>query len=417
MSEPHHVVIIGAGFGGLAAARRLAKTPVRVTVIDKRNYHLFQPLLYQVATAALSPAEIAAPIRGVLAKQKNAEIVLGKVLGVDIERRRVKLSNRELSYDSLIVATGARHSYFGRDDWEPFAPGLKKIEDATALRHRVLLAFERAEATEDEETRRALLTFVVIGAGPTGVELSGAIAELAHSALAKDFRRIDPRSARILLVEAGPRVLASFPLSLSDAAAKDLAKLGVEVRLGAPVTNCDADGVVVGEERIAARTIAWAAGVEASSAAKWLGAAHDRVGRVVVTPYLTLPDNPEIFIIGDTAAIIDSKGAPVPGIAPAAKQGGSYAADVITARLKGRSPVGPFVYRHMGSMATVGRGSAVADLGWVKLQGGIAWWVWGVVHLLFLMNFRSKVAVAIDWFWSYLTFQRGARLITGSIEE
>jgi len=417
MSQLHHVVIIGAGFGGLAAARRLAKAPVRVTVIDKRNYHLFQPLLYQVATAALSPAEIAAPIRGVLAKQANAEIVLGKVLGVDVERKVVKLATRDIGYDSLIVATGARHSYFGRDEWEPFAPGLKKIEDATALRHRVLLAFERAEGTEDEAARRALLTFVVIGAGPTGVELAGAIAELAHSALASDFRRIDPRSARVLLVEAGSRVLASFPPALSESAAKDLAKLGVEVRLGARVTSCDAEGVALGEERVAARTIAWAAGVEASSAAKWLSAAHDRVGRVIVTPYLTLPDRPEIFVIGDTAAVNDAKGAPVPGIAPAAKQGGSYAADVITARLAGKSAAGPFVYRHMGSMATIGRGSAVADLGWIKLHGSIAWWVWGVVHLLFLMNFRSKIAVAIDWFWSYLTFQRGARLITGSIEE
>jgi NADH dehydrogenase len=408
------IVIVGAGFGGLAAARALARAPADILVVDRHNYHLFQPLLYQVATAGLSPADIAAPIRGILSRQANATVLLGKVVGVDKEARAVLLEGgARLAYDALILATGARHAYFGHDEWEGVAPGLKKIEDATALRRRILIAFEKAEAASDEAERRALLTFAVIGGGPTGVELAGAIVELARRALAADFRAIDPRASRILLVEAGPRVLPAMPESLSRKAQEALERLGVEVRLGAPMTDCDAAGIAIGDERIAARTIVWAAGVAASPAAAWLGVAPDRAGRVTVAPDLTLPGHPEIFVVGDTALVLEADGKPVPGIAPAAKQQGGYVGKVLRARLAGEAAPGPFRYRHYGTLATIGRKSAVADFGFVRVSGLLAWLLWGAVHIFFLIGFRNRVAVLLDWLWAYFTFKRGARLITG----
>ncbi len=414
MTQRHRVIVIGAGFGGLAAVRALRNAPVDVTVIDRRNYHLFQPLLYQVATAGLSPADIAAPIRAILSRQSNARVLMARVSGIETATREVITISGRVAYDTLIVATGARHAYFGRDDWEQIAPGLKKIEDATAIRRRILLAFEHAETAPDEATRRALLSFVVIGGGPTGVELAGAIAELARHALARDFRAIDPRLARVLLIEGGSRVLASFPETLSAAARADLERLGVEVRLGNPVTACDGDGVIAGGERIAARTVIWAAGVAASPAAKWLGAARDRVGRVLVEPDLTVPGHPEIFVIGDTAAMTGADGRPVPGIAPAAKQGGLHAARMIRARLAGAKSPGAFRYRHLGNLATVGRGSAVAEFGRIRVKGAVAWWLWGIAHIFFLIGFRNRIAVSLDWLWAYASYHRGARLITGA---
>jgi NADH dehydrogenase FAD-containing subunit len=410
------VVIVGAGFGGLAAAKALGKAPVDVVLVDKRNYHLFQPLLYQVATAGLSPAEIAAPIRGIVRRQKNVSVVLGKVTGVDTAAREVVTDQARIAYDYLILATGARHAYFGRDDWEPFAPGLKKIEDATAIRRRILLAFEQAELEADAERRRALLTFVIVGGGPTGVELAGAIAELARKALAADFRHIDPGTTRVILVEAGPRVLATFPAALSAAAERGLAKLGVEVRLGNPVQVCDADGVAVGDERIAARTVLWAAGVAASAAAKWVGAEKDRAGRIKVNADLSVPGHPDIFAIGDTAMAIHADGKPVPGIAPAAKQQGAFVGGLIAARLAGRSAPSLFRYRHLGNLATIGRKSAVADFGFLRLRGFPAWLLWSVAHVYFLIGFRNRLVVALNWLWAYATFQRGARLITGPLD-
>jgi NADH dehydrogenase FAD-containing subunit len=407
------VVIIGAGFGGLAAAHALRHAPVDVTVIDKRNYHLFQPLLYQVATAGLSPAQIASPIRGILRSQRNATVLMGKVSGIDKAAKRVFSGTQSVAYDYLIVATGARHAYFGHGEWEPFAPGLKKIEDATDIRRRILIAFEKAETETEPEERERLLTFVVIGGGPTGVEIAGAIAELAKTALARDFRNIDPRHARIILVEAGPRILPVFPESLSAAAERALRRLGAEVRNGTPVTAVAEDHVMVGAERIETRTVLWAAGVAASPAAKWLGAQKDRAGRVIVNADLTLPGHPEIFVVGDTAAMKDEKGQPVPGIAPAAKQAGAFAAAAIKARIRGRDFPGPFRYRHAGNLATIGRKAAVVDFGWLRLRGNPAWWLWGIAHIFFLIGFRNRITVTLDWFWSYLTFQRGSRLITG----
>lgn len=409
------VVILGAGFGGLSAAKALRNAPCDVLVIDRRNYHLFQPLLYQVATAALSPAEIASPIRSILSRQKNAHVLMARVTGIDPARKLVHLENgREEAFDHLVVATGARHAYFGHDDWEACAPGLKKIEDATDIRRRILLAFERAEAASDPEERKALLTFVVIGGGATGVEMAGAIAELAHWALADEFRVIDPTQARIVLVEAGPRLLPAFPADLGEHARKALEKLGVEVQLGRAVEHCDAGGVTHRSERIAARTIVWGAGVQASPAAKWLDAEKDRAGRVVVAKDLSMPGHPDIFVIGDTAAVLDSKGQPVPGIAPAAKQMGAYAGHRIAARIAGGKDSGPFRYRHAGSLATIGRSAAIADFGWIKVKGWPAWWLWGIAHIYFLIDFRSRFIVAMQWFWSYLTYRRGARLITGN---
>jgi NADH dehydrogenase len=411
MARPH-IVIVGAGFGGLSAAHGLASADADVTVVDRRNYHLFQPLLYQVATAGLSPAQIAAPIRAILRRAANIQVLLGRVTGVDMQSRTVMLEDRTLSYDTLVIATGARHAYFGHDEWEQVAPGLKNINDATAIRRRILTAFENAEAS-DEPARRRLLTFVVIGGGPTGVEMAGAIAELARVALRHDFRNIDPREARIVLVEAGSRVLSAFPEKLSEAAQRALEGLGVEVRLGTPVTQCDAEGVTIGDDPLPAATIVWAAGVAASSAARWLGAGHDRAGRVRVGPDLTVPDHPEIFCIGDTSLAEDAEGKPLPGLAPVAKQQGAYVARTIRARLAGQPAPGPFRYRDYGTLATIGRRAAVADFGWLQLSGTLAWLLWGLVHISFLIGFRNRLVVLIDWIWSYVTFQSGARLITG----
>jgi len=407
------VVIVGAGFGGLAAARALARAPVDVIVVDRRNYHLFQPLLYQVATAGLSPSDVAWPIRGILARQRNASVLLARVTGIDTAGRCVVAEDRRIPYDWLILATGARHAYFGHDEWEPFAPGLKKIEDATALRRRILLAFEHAELAESEEERRRLLTFVIVGAGPTGVEMAGAIVELARRALAADFRRIDPRASQVILVEAGPRVLPAFTPASSASAAAQLARLGVEVRTGAAVTACDADGVALGAERIAAGTVIWAAGVAASSAARWLDAAHDRAGRIKVGPDLGVPLHANVFAIGDTVALTDAAGRAVPGVAPAAKQQGQHVARLIQARLAGAADPPPFRYRDYGALATIGRKAAVAELGRLRLSGFLAWWIWSVAHIAFLVDARSRFSVLLNWAWSYLTFKRGARLITG----
>ncbi len=406
------VVVIGCGFGGLTAAKALAKLPLRLTLIDRRNHHLFQPLLYQVATAGLSPADIAMPIRAVFRGQPNTRVLLGAVSGIDLAAREVCMSGLRIGYDVLIVATGARHAYFGHDDWEPFAPGLKQVEDALEIRRRILLAFERAEAIDDADARRRLLTFAVIGGGPTGVELAGAIAELARVALAMDFRDIDPRDARVLLIEAGERVLAAFPASLSARGHAALRALGVEVMTGAAVTECNAQGVMIGNRLIPAATVLWAAGVMASPAASWLDAAHDRAGRVTVLPDLTLPGHPEIFVIGDTATVAGPDGKPLPGLAPVAKQQGAYVARAVLARLSG-SEIAPFRYRNLGSLATIGRGRAIADFGWLRVSGGFAWLLWGLVHVAFLIGFRNRIIVLLDWLWSYITFKRGARLITG----
>jgi len=408
-----HIVIIGAGFGGLSAAMQLGKVDANVTVIDRRNYHLFQPLLYQVATAALSPADIAAPIRGILARQPNTNVILGTVTGIDTAGRAVLIGQRRIPYDQLVIATGARESYFGHDEWAAATLGLKKIDDATTMRRRILVAFERAEDSDDEAERRQLLTFVIVGGGPTGVELAGALAELAKAALARDFRRIDPTTARIVLVEAGPRLLPSFPPKLSAVAARALTRLGVELRLDAKVTRCDCEGAVLGEERIESRTLIWAAGVAASPAAAWLGIAPARGGRVPVMSDLSLPGNPEIFVIGDTAQVEGRGGQPLPGVAPVAKQEGAYVARVIAARIAGKRAPAPFRYRNLGNLATIGRKEAVVDFGRLQLTGRFAWLVWGLAHIYFLIGFRNRMAVAVDWLWSYLTYQRGARLITG----
>jgi NADH dehydrogenase len=410
-----HVVIVGAGFGGLSATLALAKAPVDVTLIDRRNYHLFQPLLYQVATAGLSPADIAYPIRSIVRHHSNVAVTLGKVTGVDLAGRRVLLGERHVPYDYLVLATGARHAYFGHDEWEPYAPGLKKIEDATEIRRRVLLAFERAEASVDEGERRRLMTFVIVGGGPTGVEMAGAVVELAHKALSRDFRRINPRAARIILVEAAPRLLLTFPDSLSETARRSLERLGVEVRLGKAVTACDETGVIVGDERIESTTVIWCAGVASSPAARWLGAESDRAGRAKVARDFSLFGHPEVFVIGDAAAGVDHDGTPLPGVAPVAKQQGTYVARVIRARLRGESPA-PFRYRNYGNLATIGRKAAVADFGWLRISGFPAWLLWCVVHIAFLIGFRNRIAVMLDWFWAYITFQRGARLITGDTD-
>ena len=410
------VVIVGAGFGGLVAARALRKVAAKVTVIDRRNYHLFQPLLYQVATAGLSPADIASPIRGILRDQANAEVLMARVTGVDRARREVMIdgSERRIPYDYLIIAAGARHAYFGHDEWEDVAPGLKKIDDATAIRHRILVAFEKAETTADPEERRRLLTFVIVGGGPTGVEMAGAIAELAKMTLVKDFRTIDPASARVILVEGGPRVLLAFPEDLSAKARHSLEKLGVEVLTNTPVELCDAGGVVSAGMRIEARTILWAAGVQAAPAAKWLQADKDRAGRVKVNPDLTVPGEPDIFVIGDNATVVQANGQPVPGVAPAAQQMGQHVARVIAGRIAGKPVATPFRYRNYGNFATIGRHAAVADFGWLKLSGYPAWLLWGAAHIYFLIGFRNRLAVMLDWLWAYVTFQRGVRLITGS---
>jgi NADH:ubiquinone reductase (H+-translocating) len=411
-AAPHRVVIAGAGFGGLEAVYRLAGAPVSVTLVDRRNHHLFQPLLYQVATAALATSEIAWPIRYLLRGRPEVTTLLATVTGVNSAARRVMLDGGdELPYDTLVLATGARHAYFGHDEWEPFAPGLKTLEDATTLRRRILIAFEVAERETDPQRRAALLTFVIIGAGPTGVELAGTIAELAQDTLAPDFRNIDTRKARVVLIEAGPRVLAGFADELSAYAQRSLESLDVKVALGQPVTECTADGVVYGDKRLEAKTIIWAAGVRASPAAEWLGAPADRAGRLQVLPDLTVPGHPAVFAVGDTVMINGPDGKPVPGIAPAAKQQGRYVAESIRTRLRGGS-VAPFVYKHSGSLAQIGKRQAVIDFGRVKLRGTLAWWIWGIAHIYFLIGLRNRLSVAISWLWIYTRSQRGARLIT-----
>ncbi len=406
------VVIIGAGFGGLEAAKALARAAAEVVIVDQHNYHCFQPLLYQVATAALSPADIAWPIRAIVRNQRNARVVMARVVGVDKDRKLVATDVGSFNYDYLVLATGATHSYFGHDEWEGVAPGLKEIPDATKIRTRILRAFEEAELTEDEQARRRLMTFVVIGGGPTGVEMAGAIAEVARQTLRSDFRRIDPRLARIFLLEAGPRLLATFPDHLSRYAVSSLTWMGVEVRTGARVTACDAHGVSIGDERIEASTLIWAAGVTASPAAEWLGAAHDRAGRILVNPDLSVGDIPNTYAIGDTVAVKDPSGDPVPGVAPAAKQMGRYVGERIAAQIAGTPKTEPFVYRNLGELATIGRKSAVVKLGRVQLTGFVGWLFWSMVHIYFLIGARDRLVVAVNWFWSYLTFQRGARLIT-----
>jgi len=410
--KPHRVVIVGAGFGGLEAAHRLAGAPVGITLIDRRNHHLFQPLLYQVATASLATSEIAWPIRYLLRNRPDVTTLYATVTGVDAQAKRVLLDDGDgLPYDTLIVATGARHAYFGHDEWEPFAPGLKTLEDATTLRRRILVAFERAERETDPQRRAALLTFVIIGAGPTGVELAGTIAELAQDTLPPDFRNIDTHRTRVVLIEAGPRVLAGFPDDLSAYAQRSLQSIGVEVMLGQAVTECNADGVVYGGNRLDTKTIIWAAGVRASPAAEWLGAPADRAGRLQVLPDLTVPGHPDIFAIGDTVTINGPDGKPVPGIAPAAKQQGRYAADTIKARLNGGTPA-PFHYQHAGSLAQIGKRKAVIDFGRIKLRGTVAWWIWGIAHIYFLIGLRNRLSVAISWLWIHARDQRAARLIT-----
>jgi NADH dehydrogenase len=414
-TAPLRVVIVGAGFGGLWATKTLANAAVEIVVVDRENYHLFQPLLYQVATAGLSPADIAAPIRGIVGAYRNVTVLLGEIVGVDVGARTVSImGGRHVPYDYLILATGARHAYFGHDEWKLLAPGLKRIEDATEIRRRILLAFERAESEADADERRRLMNLIIVGGGPTGVELAGAIAELARRALAKDFRNIDPRVTRIILVEAGPRLLPSFPEDLSNDATRRLERLGVEVRLGTPVTAIDSSGVTFGPVRIDSRTVIWAAGVAASPAGNWIGAKCDRIGRIEVDRDLSVPGHPEIFAIGDTALALDADGKPLPGIAPVAKQQGRYVGKLIKTRLRGAKRAKPFRYRSYGNLATIGRKAAVIDFGWIHLRGLVAWVIWSVVHIYFLIGFRNRAMVALDWLWAYFTFQRGARLITGS---
>ncbi|KKC33746.1 NAD(P)/FAD-dependent oxidoreductase [Devosia psychrophila] len=409
----HKVVIVGGGFGGLSAAQALGGADVEVTLIDRRNHHLFQPLLYQVATASLSTSEIAWPIRHILRKRHDVTTLLARVTGVDVAGKTVLIADgAPVPYDSLIIATGARHAYFGHDDWEQFAPGLKTLEDATTIRRKLLLAFEAAEREPDPEQRGALLTFVIIGAGPTGVELAGAIVELARETLKGEFRCADPSSARVVLIEAANKVLGNFRPELSEYSLQALRDLGVEVILGEPVEAIDADGLVYGGKRLDAECIIWAAGVQASPAAKWLDVEPDKAGRVKVAPDLSVPAHPEIFVVGDTATIAKADGKPVPGVGDAAKQGGKHAAQVIRARLRGDTTPLPFRYKHAGDLATIGKRAAVIDFGWIRLKGWLAWWVWGIAHIYFLIDTKNRLAVALSWLWIYLSGQRSARLIT-----
>jgi putative oxidoreductase len=408
------VVIVGAGFGGLRCAQALRDVAVAVTLIDRTNYHLFQPLLYQVATAALSPGDIATPARQMFRNSPSTRLLLGTVTGVDTQRQLVSMQNGEIPYDYLVLATGATHSYFGKEQWAPFAPGLKRIEDALEIRRRILTAFERAEATSIEDERKALLTFLIVGGGPTGVELAGAIAELARYGLDNDFRAFDPSKARVILVQAAPRLLPSFPERLASIAQRSLEQLGVEVHLGGRVDHIDATGVAVSGTRIEARTVLWAAGVSASPAAQWLNAPADKAGRLIVDDGLRVPGLAQVFAIGDTVASQGWNGESVPGLAPAARQGGAYVAKQIRALIEAKAPLPPFRYRHYGSLATIGRKAAVADFGLFKLSGAPAWWLWGVVHVGFMLDVRNRVATLTNWFWAYLRFGGSIRLITGS---
>jgi len=411
VADHPHVIVVGGGFGGLNAARALAGRPVRVTLLDRRNHHLFQPLLYQVATAALNASDIAAPLRSVLRRARNVTVLLAEVQRVELAARRLTLDRGEIDYDALILAAGAGHSYFGHEDWEAFAPSLKTLEDALEIRRRVLLAYEAAEREADGAEQQALLTFVVVGGGPTGVELAGALAEISRQTIARDFRVIDPTRARILLIEGGARVLAAFPESLSERARRSLERIGVEVRTGAIVTRVTADAVWLGSEQIRARTVLWAAGVAASPLAGTLGVPLDRAGRVPVEADLSIPGHPEVFVIGDMSVSRDPSGAPLPGLAPVAIQQGRRAADNVLRRLSGQ-PTLAFRYRDRGTMATIGRAAAVAVIGGVQLSGLIAWLAWLFVHILFLIGFRNRLLVLFEWAWAYVSWQRGARLIT-----
>jgi len=410
-SDRPKVVIVGGGFGGLTAAKALARVAVDVIVLDRQNHHCFQPLLYQVATAALSPAEIAWPIRHMLRQQRNATVLMAEVTGLDLAGRLVQTAAGPISYDYLVIATGATHSYFGHDEWAQFAPGLKRIEDATRIRRRILLAFEHAELAHEEAERQRLLTFVIVGGGATGVEMAGAIAEVARQTLANDFRRIDPRSSRIILLEAGPRLLPTLTEDLSRYAERALARMGVDVRTSTRVTGCDRRGVALDHDRIDAGAVIWAAGVVASPAAIWLDAERDHAGRVRVLPDLSIPEHPEIFVIGDAAAVQDAKGQAVPGVAPAAKQMGRYVGTLIAARLAGQS-LPAFRYRNLGELATIGRRAAVVKFGTLSLTGFLGWLFWSFAHIYFLIGVKNRFIVAFTWLWDYVTFQRGARLIT-----
>lgn len=411
-----HVVVLGGGFAGLWATRALANSPVRITLIDRHNHHLFQPLLYQVATAGLSAPDIAAPLRHILRKQTNVEVRLAEVFAVEPQHKQVRLDDGSaLAFDYLLIATGATHAYFGHDEWSAHAPGLKTLDDALRLRRHLLLAFERAEAETDPGLRAAWLNFAVVGGGPTGVELAGTLAEIARHTLKNEFRNIDPSEARVRLIEAGPRVLSSFPESLSEKARQQLTKLGVEVSTGIPVTDINEDGYRLGDEPVAAKTVVWAAGVAASPLARSLAVPLDRAGRVLVQPDLSAPGHPDIFVAGDLAAIT-SDGKPVPGVAPAAKQMGRHAADAIRARLAGTA-IAPFRYKDYGNLATIGRMAAVVDFGRLKFSGVLAWWFWLAAHVFFLIGFRNRIVVLLNWAWAYWSYQRGARIILGGHAE
>jgi NADH dehydrogenase len=409
-----HVVIIGGGFGGLYAARALQRARVRITLLDRRNHHVFQPLLYQVAMAALSPGDIASPIRWILRRQKNIEVLLADVRAIDPARSTIVLADGEMTYDYVIVAAGATHAYFGHDEWRRTAPGLKTLEDALDIRRRVLLAFERAERETDLTRRQALLTFVVVGGGPTGVEMAGALAEIAQLSLARDFRHFDPSSARIILLEAGPALLAAFPESLREAARADLLRLGVIVRTGTPVTSVAPGVVAAGQDTIAAETVIWAAGVSASPLGATLGVPVDRAGRVLIEPELTIPGYKNVFVIGDLASLKGEDGQPLPGVAQVAIQMGKHAARQVLRGIE-RQPYRPFQYNNLGNMATIGRNSAVADFGWMTLKGYFGWLAWLFVHILNLIGFRNRIVVMVQWAWSYFSYQRAIRLITGDL--
>ena len=417
MDPTPHVVIVGGGFAGLWATRALANAPVRITLLDRGNHHLFQPLLYQVATAGLSAPDIAAPLRHILRRQRNATVLMGEAAAVDAAGKRITLADGgTLDYDFALLATGATHAYFGHDEWAPHAPGLKTLDDALLIRRRILSAFERAEAEDDPAVRRALLTFAIIGGGPTGVELAGTLVEIARHTLRHEFRRIEPGDARVLLLEAGPRVLATFPESLSARARRQLERLGVEVRCGRPVSAIDAQGVSLGDERIAARTVLWAAGVAASPLARTLGVPLDRAGRVPLQPDLAVDGAPGVFVAGDLASVQRADGRPVPGVAPAAKQLGRHVAMAIRARLAGK-PSPPFRYRDFGNLATIGRMAAVVHLGRLRLSGALAWWFWLTAHIFFLIGFRNRLSVMLSWTWAYWSYQRAARIILGDNED
>jgi len=413
-----HLVVVGGGFAGLWATRALARERIRITLVDRRNHHLFQPLLYQVATAGLSAPDIAAPLRHILGHQRNVEVRLGEVVTIDKQARQIRMADGStLDYDSLLLATGATHAYFGNDQWADDAPGLKTLDDAIALRRKLLLAFERAEAEPDPAKKAAWLSFAVVGGGPTGVELAGTLAEIARHTLRNEFRHIDPASAKVRLVEAGPRVLSSFPEVLSLKARRQLEKLGVEVLTGTPVSNIDSQGFTLGDQFVPARTVVWAAGVAASPLARTLDVPLDRAGRVPVQPDLTLPDHPELFVAGDLAALSQADGKPVPGVAPAAKQMGKYVAEVVRARLHGTPAPGPFKYADYGNLATIGRMAAIVHLGRLQLSGILAWWFWLAAHVFFLIGFRNRIVVLLNWAVAYWSYQRSARIIFGGDQE